>query len=183
MDVLKNELDILKEVSRILMKNHIPFMITGSMAMNYYAIPRMTRDIDIVVDTGKNEVQDIVKLFAADYYISEEAVLESISSRSMFNIIHNESIIKVDFIIRKDTEYRRVEFERRQLITINDFKTYIVSKEDLILSKMLWAKDSQFDYQFNDIKNLMETGFDTPYVHKWVVSLGIKQLYRVLRDE
>ena len=71
-------------------------------------------------------------------------IRESLGHESIFNLLHQESVIKVDCIIRKKTEYRRVEFERREKISILDFTTFIVSKEDLIISKLFLAKDSPF---------------------------------------
>ena len=62
--------------------------------------------------------------------------------------------------MRKSSEYRRLEFDRRQKIQILDFATWIVSKEDLIISKLFWAKDSHSELQLRDVKNLLATGFD-----------------------
>jgi hypothetical protein len=61
----------------------------------------------------------------------------------------------VDFIIRKDQEYRLAEFKRRKKITIADFTTYIVSIEDLIISKLNWMRDSDSELQKNDVKSLL----------------------------
>jgi len=177
---LKNELDILADISQKLSSSHIPFMITGAMAMNYYAIPRMTRDIDVVIAVAEEEIEKLLLLFEGEYYIAKEAVLESIKQRSMFNIIHNESIIKVDFIICKDDAYHQMEFERREPVRIRGFDTYIVSKEDLILSKLIWAKDSRSEMQIIDIRNLMDTGFDDNYVQSWATKLGIDSFLKVL---
>ncbi len=91
------------------------------MAMNYYAEPRMTRDIDIVVALVPSNATTIVRLFDPDYYVSPDAVAESIRDEWMFNLIHNESVIKVDCIVRKSTPYRREEFQRRRQITATDF--------------------------------------------------------------
>src|SRR5687767_2175560 len=101
------------------------------MAMNYYAQPRMTRDIDIVVALTPKDTDAIVRLFTPDYYVARDAVNSSIAHQSLFNLIHQESVIKVDFIVRKNTPYRRAEFERRQRVTVKDFSVWIVSKEDL----------------------------------------------------
>jgi len=152
-------------------------MLTGSMAMNYYAQPRMTRDIDLVVALTPADTDAIVRLFAPDYYVSREAVSSSIAQESLFNLIHQESIIKVDCIIRKNTPYRRAEFERRQRIAIEDFSTWIASKEDLIISKLWWAKDSHSELQLRDVKNLVSTGCDTDYIQGWTKELGLHNLW------
>ncbi len=75
--------------------------------------------------------------------------------------------------MRKDAPYRRAEFARRQRLTIADCETWVVSKEDLILSKLCWGCDSRSDYQGRDIRNLIETGCDRAYVMKWGAELGV----------
>lgn len=179
---LKNELDVLEDITQKLGGVGIPFMVTGSMAMNYYAIPRMTRDIDVIISIIQEDVERLLSIFKQDYYISRESVIESIERHSMFNIIHNESIIKADFIILKDVAYRHTEFERRQRVRIRNFETYIVSKEDLILSKLIWAKDSHSELQMKDVRSLMDTGFDETYVQSWVKKLGIGSLFKEITN-
>ena len=92
---------------------------------------------------------------------------------SLFNAIHREWIFKVDCIVRKDTRYRREEFARRQRVVIADCKTWVVGKEDLILSKLCWGLDSRSEYQARDIRNLLKTGCDRAYVLKWAAELGV----------
>ena len=173
-----NELDIVRDVSARLERGGLAYMLTGSMAMNYYAQPRMTRDIDLVVALTPQDTDKVVRLFTPDYYVSRDAVSSSIAHESLFNLIHQESVIKVDCIIRKNTPYRRAEFERRQRITIEDFSTWIASKEDLILSKLWWAKDSHSELQLRDVKNLAGTGCDADYIERWTNELGLHTLWQ-----
>ena len=175
---MQNELDIVRDVSMRLEQARIAYMLTGSMAMNYYAQPRMTRDIDLVVALTPQDTDTVVRLFTPDYYVSRDAVRSSIADESLFNLIHQESVIKVDCIIRKSTPYRRAEFERRQRITIEDFSIWITSKEDLIISKLWWAKDSHSELQLRDVKNLADTGCDRAYVARWTQELGLSNLWR-----
>jgi hypothetical protein len=171
-----NEIDILRDISRRFEQADIPHMLTGSMAMSYYAQPRMTRDIDVVIEMGSEEVDRVVALFRPDYYVSEENIRESLAHESIFNLIHQESVIKVDCIVRKKIEYRRAEFERRQQVSIGDFTTFIVSKEDLIISKLFWAKDSHSAVQLGDVRNLLDTGVDSAYLRRWTRELGLDTL-------
>ena len=173
---MRSELDIVRDVSARLEKGGIAFMLTGSMAMNFYAQPRMTRDIDIVVELVPAQAQLIVRLLSPDYYVAREAVDGSLAHQSMFNAIHQETIVKVDFIIRKDTEYRHTEFLRRRRVKLDGFETWIVSKEDLIISKLDWAKESHSDFQLRDVRNLMSTGCDETYLARWTQELGLQNL-------
>ena len=153
-------------------------MLTGSMAMNYYAQPRMTRDIDVVIAIAPKHVGTLLRLFSPDYYISAESIRESLAHETIFNLIHQESVIKVDCIVRKTSEYRRVEFERRQKIHVLDFTTWIVSGEDLIISKLFWARDSHSETQLRDVKNLLAAGYDAVYLERWTRELELDTLLR-----
>ena len=175
---MQSELDIVRDVSARLDGASIGYMLTGSMAMNYYAQPRMTRDIDVVVALRPTDAARMVEIFSPDYYVSREAVDSSIAHQSLFNLIHNESVIKVDCIVRKQSEYRLTEFKRRHRITIENFETWIVSKEDLILSKLFWAKDSRSEIQLGDVKNLIWTGCDRSYIEQWTRELGVGSLWQ-----
>jgi hypothetical protein len=175
---MQNELDIVRDVSARLERGGLAYMLTGSMAMNYYAQPRMTRDIDLVVALTAQDTDMVMRLFTPDYYVSRDAVSSSIAHESLFNLIHQESVIKVDCIVRKGSPYRRAEFERRQRIAIEDFSTWIASKEDLIISKLWWAKDSHSELQLRDVKNLAGTGCDTGYIEHWTKELELLNLWQ-----
>lgn len=180
---MQNELDIVRDVSGRLDSAGIGYMLTGSMAMNYYAQPRMTRDIDVVVALRREDSERVVELFSPHYYVSREAVTSSIVNESLFNLIHNESIIKVDCIVRKQNTYRLNEFNRRRRIKIQDFETWIVSKEDLVLSKLFWAKDSHSELQLRDVKNLFGSGCDRAYIEQWTAELGLADIWKEITHD
>src|SRR3712207_4810944 len=100
--MMKTELDVLRDVSERLESGGVAFMLTGSMAMNYYAQPRMTRDIDLVVKLAVDQMDLFMGLFESEYYVDRQTVANAIVRRSVFNLIHNESIIKFDCIVLKD---------------------------------------------------------------------------------
>ncbi|MCF7815263.1 MAG: hypothetical protein K9N40_12375 [Candidatus Cloacimonetes bacterium] len=98
--------------------------------------------------------------------------------QSSFNIIHNSSIIKIDFIIRKKQDYRIVEFRRRQKRTIFGQQINIVSKEDLIISKLIWAKESESEMQKKDVINLLNQDFDRDYLEKWLKEIDLINFFK-----
>lgn len=99
-------LDILRDVTQRLDEAAIDFMLTGSLAMNFYAQPRMTRDIDLVVALNEDLTETFVRQFKTDFCFDQQAVADAISRRSMFNLIHNKSIIKVDCVVLKTFDRR-----------------------------------------------------------------------------
>lgn len=177
---MSEELEVLKIVAERLNTAAIPYMITGSMAMNFYAIPRMTRDIDIVVDLPQQYVERVYDLFSGDFYVDKKAIGQAVTQKGMFNIIHNAAVIKVDFIIRKNSEYRKEEFRRRQRIMVEGVEMTLVAPEDLILSKLFWARESRSEMQLADVRNLLSSveDLDHRYLQHWISRLGLNELYR-----
>jgi hypothetical protein len=180
---LPNEFDVLRDVASRLDQAGVAYMLTGSLAMNFYAIPRMTRDIDIVVELSTANIDPVVELFSPDFYVSRAAVAEAVGGRRMFNVIHQPSVIKVDFIVRKESPYRELEFKRRRRGSVEDCELWIVSKEDLVLSKLYWARDSRSEMQLGDVRRLLATGCDQAYLNEWAPALEVAGLLEICRHE
>jgi len=177
------EFDILKDVTGKFDKLGIQYMLTGSLAMSYYVQPRMTRDIDLVVEIPPGMIEKIEEIFEVDYYLSVDSIKDAVKNGFIFNLIHNKSSIKIDCIIRKNEQYRIVEFERRRKIKITDFHIFIVSKEDLIISKLCWIKEGNSELQKNDVKNLLNSGFKKEYLLNWIEKLNLQKIFEALKDD
>lgn len=153
----------------------VPYMMTGSMAMAFYAVPRMTRDVDIVIECDADSLSILVTLFSNDCYIDREEAETALREHGMFNIIHNEWLIKADFIARKEGEFRLSEFGRRRRVTLDETPAWVVSPEDLILAKLDWSRDSGSELQRRDIRALIRKvkGLDWTYLEHWAAALGV----------
>lgn len=173
---MTEELQTLRNIVTKLESAEMDYMLTGSVALNYYAQPRMTRDIDIVVAFYLRDVERIEGVLGDDYYVSPDAARQAVLNQSSFNAIHQTTLTKVDFMIRKRDEYRQHEFSRRRRIEVEDFELWVVSKEDLILSKMDWARDSQSEKQLSDVENLIASGCDQDYLTKWSAELNLTDM-------
>lgn len=170
---MAEELDVLRIIGERLEASGIPFMLTGSFALAYYGKPRMTRDLDFVVALLDRDVPSLVEAFSADFYIDEDAARSAVRSQRMFNLMHLGSAIKVDLIVRKDSEYRQVEFARRKAVDLAGVHTWITSREDLILSKLVWARDSQSEMQMRDVRTLLDDSVDWTYLRHWAPKLEV----------
>ncbi|MBI3630199.1 MAG: hypothetical protein HY217_11610 [Candidatus Rokubacteria bacterium] len=177
---MTEELEVLKIVAGRLESVGIPYMVTGSIAANYYAVPRMTRDIDLVVELSADDADRLCALFAGDFYVDRDAVRSAVAERRTFNVIHTTLVVKVDFVVRKESEYRREEFRRRRRVTIDGVAIFVVAPEDLIISKLDWARDTRSEVQLADVRNLLAAGsdLDREYLARWVTGLGLDALYR-----
>jgi len=173
---MSDEFTVLATVAARLDAAGIAYMLSGSVAMGYYAQPRMTRDIDIVVELGHAEATALVSALTPDFYVDDLAAHDAVDRHGMFNAIHSVLIVKVDFIVRKPTAYRRVEFGRRRSVSIDGVSLCLVAPEDLILSKLEWARDSRSEIQLRDVGNLLQSvaTLDWSYLDQWVDDLDLR---------
>jgi hypothetical protein len=175
------ELAVLKDVVGRLEAAGLEYMLSGSLALSYYATPRMTRDIDIVVALSADSLDDLRRAFELDYYVPDD-LAKAIVSPGMFNLLHLDAVMKIDLIVRKQEAYRRTEFERRQRCELGGFQAWLVSREDLILSKLLWARDSRSEQQMRDVRSLLQGDVDADYLDLWAPRLGVADLLSACRE-
>jgi hypothetical protein len=155
----------------------LEYMVTGSFAMSAYGEIRFTRDIDIVLQLAEDQATRFAQLFEADYYVSEESVKRAILRRSMFNVINQEHGGKLDCIVMKDTDFARTSFSRRYKVTISGIEFWTTTREDLIIAKLNWARDTHSEMQIRDIANLTSREYDSEYVAGWVQRLDLQNIW------
>lgn len=167
--------ELLRYVCSELEKRGIAYMLSGSVAMSAYATSRYTNDIDIVVELVESHVDQLAEMFTGQYYFHLPSVEDEVRRR-VFNVIDHKSGQKVDFMVRKADEFRRVEFGRRRRAEVWGTPCWIVSPEDLILAKLIWIQRFFSDQQALDIENLLEKNpdVDRKYLAEWIEKLRLK---------
>ncbi len=164
---------LLQFITEVLNKRQIPYMLAGSMAMNFYTVSRATRDIDIVVNLQGKDV-DIFLAELENFYYNKDTIVQEIRRKGMFNVIDNSSGFKVDVMILKDTEYNLQAFERRQVYNDLGFVVFVTALEDLIIAKIQWIQQLFSDRQANDIRMLLQNpSKDMDYIKKWCKHLKL----------
>lgn len=98
--------------------------------------------------------------------------------QSVFNFIHLTKVVKIDRIVLNDTEFEKQKFARRQQAKIDDLVFWTITKEDLILPKLNWAKDSYSEMQIKDIDNLTLENYDLEYVQAWIEKLELEEIWQ-----
>ncbi len=146
----------------------VEYMVTGSVAMSSYVTARATMDIDVIIEIDQADIERFGQRFAGDYYVDLESIRQAKQRHSMFNVLSFTTGVKVDFITRKPNAFDAAKFQRRRSSRIGETDFWVISKEDLILSKLWWAKDSHSERQFEDVRRLIESGADEAMIHKEV---------------
>ncbi len=177
---MHDELSVLTLITARLEAAGLAYMVTGSVAVSLYAEPRMTRDVDLVVELRPTDAARVVDMFGAEFTCDGDRIRDAIERRSMFNLIHTTAVVKIDVIVRKDTPYREEEFRRRRLALIDGTQIWVVTAEDLILSKLDWARSRRSEVQMRDVRNVIaaQPSLDWPYLIAWAERLGLRDLLR-----
>jgi hypothetical protein len=166
--------DFLRVLIRFFDEYKIPYMLSGGMAISVYTGPRYTRDFDFIVHLKPSDVLLLKEYFKEGYYCDEEAMKDAIGNKSMFNIIDHKSNYKADFIILRNDEFEQIKFEKRRPVRFLDFTVFIISAEDLLLSKLEWIQELQSAQQSNDIIQLSKLEqLDWPYIWGWIKKLKL----------
>ena len=129
------------------------------------------------------DINKFIELFQKDFYLDDEVIKEEIPRKGLFNLIHKAYIIKIDFIVKKESNFKNTEFSRRRKITIQNKPMWIVTPEDLILAKLDWARDSYSEMQLKDVQNLINTvnDLDWEYINHWINILGLYTIFKDLK--
>lgn len=172
----------MKDVAERLNDLGINYMVTGSFAMSAYAKARATMDIDVVLEMGSSSARRFQERFSGDYYVDEQLIENAEMHQSMFNIINNTTLIKVDCILKKNDRFEVEKFTRRRLAEIGGVEFWVISKEDLILSKLKWAANSHSERQFEDIRNLLEAGTDEEAIKSQVQIMGLDEAWKAFEE-
>jgi len=156
-----NELDELRSffvfVVEVLDEIGISYMVVGGYAATFYGEPRMTLDVDVVVDMSAEHVRQFVEAFPeSDYYVSEEAVLDSLTRRYPFNIIESRTAAKVDLVPLPDDLFTRMAFTRRQRVEyVAGHLATFIAPEDAIVAKLVAHKNTGSDKHLRDAQGML----------------------------
>lgn len=171
--------DVLRRVISALNQAGISYMLSGSFASAFYGSKRSTVDIDIVIDVMPEQMGSFLQALPPEqYYVDLDAALQALRQQSMFNLIDQKSSWKIDFIIRKSRPFSLKEFSRRQQVKFDDIAVYITSPEDVVLSKLEWAKMGQSQRQIEDVAAILELrwkSLDQEYIREWMTELGLEK--------
>ena len=109
--------------------------------------------------------------------MSSETAIDALIQGTMFNVIDIENAHKADLIIRKQTAFSNEEFRRKRKENLLGKDLYILSPEDSILSKLIWAKQSRSELQYLDVTKILDAQknhLDMEYLNKWAKTLAVE---------
>jgi hypothetical protein len=182
---MQNEpIEVTIKVTNVFESLGIPYLIGGSLASALYGMVRTTQDSDIVAEMRLEHLEPFVLALQDDFYLDDEMIAESIQRQSSFNIIHRESMFKVDVFIPQPRPFLQSQLDRAQNQTFlfeSEVSAKFASPEDIILAKLEWYRlgGEMSERQWRDILGVLKTragDLDLDYLRKWANELKISDL-------
>ncbi len=181
------EQELLVDCLRRLNRAELTYYLTGSMASNYWGIPRTTHDLDFVIQLPPSAITKIVSAFSPEYFIDEASVRSAFRPPHQFNAIDTRSALKVDFWLPQSAPFDGEMLRRRVRVTLFGEPAWITTAEDCALHKLLWNQITPSDRQLGDAAGIVAVQLeklDRPYLKKWAEVLGVSaELDRLLGGE
>lgn len=178
--------DLLKKIVKTFEKLDIPYLVTGSVASMAYGEPRLTNDIDIVAGIEDRHIAVLMEEFPADeFYLSDSMIKEAIFRHGQFNIIHPSSGLKIDVIIKKNSDFDNSRFSRKKrLLPSDSYKADFAAPEDVIIKKMEYYNAGGSEKHLRDIAGILKIShesLDLNYISEWANRLGLSDIWAVIQ--
>jgi hypothetical protein len=182
--VISDPLIALLDVVAILDDLGLSYAIGGSVASSVFGEPRASADADLIVELSEAQLAGLVGRLEGAYYVSEDAARDAVRRHACFNIIHLESMYKVDLFVAGATQLDREQLRRRVRITLPTdpaATAFVTAPENLVLRKLDWYRQSNetSDRQWRDVLGILKVqagSLDTTYLERHADAAGLRAL-------
>ncbi len=186
--MISEPLCVALQMAEIFENLDIPYLVGGSIASSIYGEPRATQDIDMVAELKNHHIQVLIANTQNAFYIEEEDVIRAVSQHSSFNVIHLETMIKVDIFVLGSEAIDCEEMRRRRPQTIADMQLVVATPEDIVLQKLIWFRKGGevSDRQWRDVSGILKVQgerIDWDYLNHWAESLNLSELLQRAKEE
>ena len=142
----------------------MPYMITGAVASIIYGEPRLTNDIDLVINMKSGNVEAFADTFPIeDFYCPPPEVIRleiGRSQRGHFNLIHHKTGFKADIYSAGRDELHHWGLKNRKPVDVEGEKFWLAPVEYVILRKLEYYREGKSEKHLRDISCILAFSAD-----------------------
>lgn len=181
----------LLDVVALLDDLQLPYAIGGSVASSVFGEPRASADADLIVELPEARLSELLARLEGAYYVSEDAARDAVRRHASFNVIHLDSMYKVDLFVAGPSQMDQEQLRRRVKITLTtepNRAAFVTAAENLVLRKLDWYRQSgeTSDRQWRDVLGILKVqvgSLDTGYLERNADTAGLRDLLdRALKE-
>lgn len=141
-------------------------MVIGGQAVLLYGEPRLTRDIDVTLGVGVEELPKLLDLSArAGWRVLVDPAEEFVRKTMVLPVADPKRGIRIDFIFSR-LAYERLAIGRAKPVKIGRSRVNFASLEDVVIHKMVAGRPRDLE----DVRAILwkNPGYDAGYIDRWL---------------
>jgi len=136
------------------------YMVTGAVAVIIYGEPRLTHDIDLVVELDDENAEKLVEVFPSEeFYCPPLDIIKLEIKRPLrghFNLIHHETGFKADVYLLGEDELHHWAISNRKRFDMEGEPIWLAPPEYIILRKLEYYREGRSEKHLRDIVSMLE---------------------------
>jgi hypothetical protein len=167
-------------VIEALARSKVPHVVVGSFARNFHAFPRSTKDADIVLALDAAGLARFESELGSDFSLDPQSTFETNTGTFRHTLLHKATEFKTELFLLSHDEYDQERFRRRIAFKFNGCDSFVLSAEDVIVSKLRWFRPKDIE----DIRDVMAAklpSLDWQYIQHWTDIHGTQKRLEQIR--
>jgi hypothetical protein len=164
----------------------IPYVTVGAFSVNVYGSPRSTKDADFVVEFGSVSINAVVAALGDEFTLDPQMSFETITSTTRYRLRHRSTQFLIEMFLLSDDPHDQARFARRVFGRVGDRRAFVLTAEDLIITKLRWSRQGKRRKDADDVVNVLASQagkLDLAYVRSWCLRHGTTDLFERLLSE
>lgn len=157
----------------------IPHMLVGSLASNFYSVPRATQDADFVLQVASGRIQEVVERLGPPFRLDRQMSFELVTATTRWLVLLAGTSFSFDLFLLSDDPHDQERFRRRRRVQILGRQVAIPTVEDMIVTKLRWSRQGQRPKDLDDVRNMIAVQgerIDWAYVTAWCAQHGTQEI-------